>query len=143
MTYSLDLHHQPPEQDVKVLWNGLHDHNTQHSGSDEAQYLGIFLRNEEGVICGGVYGWSAVAWLKIDVLWVHEDLRGQGFGQQLLDAAEAEGRRRNCEFVILDSFSFQAPGLYKKNGYEEFAVLSHSGGNQTWHYFQKKLKSVI
>ena len=144
MNYTLQLENQPDDQDVKVLWKGLHDHNTQHSGSDEAQYLAIFLRDEQGVVCGGVYGWSAVvAWLKIDVLWVREDLRGQGFGKQLLAAAEAEGKRRGCQYVTLDSFSFQAPDLYKKNGYEEFAVLDHSAGQQTWHFLKKDLRLEI
>ncbi|MFN7926495.1 MAG: GNAT family N-acetyltransferase [Blastocatellia bacterium] len=143
MNYTIQLEHPPTEPDVKVLWDGLHDHNTRHSGSDEPQYLGIFLRDEQSAVCGGVYGWSAVAWLKIDVLWVREDLRGRGFGQKLLAAAEVEARRRGCEFIILDSFSFQAPGLYRKNGYEEFAVLAHSSGAQTWHYFRKNLRLEI
>jgi GNAT superfamily N-acetyltransferase len=140
VNYTLHLESHPDDGDVKVLWQGLHDHNTRHSGSGEAQYLAIFLRDEQGVVCGGVYGWSAVAWLKIDVLWVREDLRGHGFGKQLLSAAEAEGIRRGCQYVILDSFSFQAPDLYKKNGYEEFAVLGHSAGNQTWHFLKKDLQ---
>ncbi len=140
MSYTLQPEIQPDERDVQVLWKGLHDHNTQHSGSDEAQYLAIFLRDEQGVVCGGVSGWSAVGWLKIDVLWVREDLRGRGFGKQLLAAAEAEGIRRGCQYVTLDSFSFQAPELYKKNGYEEFAVLDNIAGNQTWHFLKKDLR---
>ncbi len=143
MNYQITIETKPEHDDVSVLWKGLHDHNTQHSGSGEAQYLAIFLRDEPGEIVGGAYGWSAVAWLKIDVLWVREDLRGRGFGKQLLAQAEAEGTRRGCQFVILDSFSFQAPELYKKNGYEEFAVLDHIAGKQTWHFLKKDLRSEI
>ncbi|HEX4949788.1 MAG TPA: GNAT family N-acetyltransferase [Blastocatellia bacterium] len=140
MNYSIHVENQPDERDVKVLWQGLHEHNTRHSGSGEAAYLAIFLRDEQGEVVAGVYGWSAVTWLKIDVLWVREDLRGRGFGKQLLLAAEAEGMRRGCSFAILDSFSFQAPDLYKKNGYDEFAVLENPTGNQTWHYLKKDLR---
>ncbi len=141
MNYSLE--NQPHERDVQVLWKGLHDHNTQHSGSGEAQYLAIFLRDEQGEIVAGVYGWSAVVWLKIDVVWVREDWRGRGVAKELLAQAEAEGRRRGCHYVTLDSFSFQAPDMYKKYGYEEFAVLDHDTGKQTWHFLKKDLRFEI
>lgn len=124
---------------MQVLWKGLHDHNTQHSGSGEAQYLAIFLRDEQSDIVAGVYGWSAITWLKIDVLWVREDWRGRGVGKELLAQAEAEGRRRGCHSVTLDSFSFQAPDMYKKLGYVEFAVLDNDAGKHTWHFLKKDL----
>ncbi len=133
----------PDENDVRVLLNGIHDHNTQHSGAGEAQTLALFLRDENGVVVGGAYGWTAFGWLRIDVLWVREDLRGRGFGKQLLLAAEAEGMRRGCQYATLDSFSFQAPELYKKHGYIEFAVLDKIAGDQTWHFLKKDLRLEI
>jgi GNAT superfamily N-acetyltransferase len=141
MAYQITIEITPPDDDVRVLWKGLHDHNTQHSGAREAEYLAVFLRDERGVIVGGAYGWTAFGCLKIDVLWVHESLRGQGFGKRLLAEAEAEGVRRDCQFATLDSFSFQAPEMYKKLGYVEFAVLDKIAGNQTWHFLKKDLLS--
>lgn len=140
MSYTLHLERKPSDSDVSVLMNGIHNHNTQHSGAGEAQTLAIFLRDEKGDVVGGVYGWTAFGWLRIDVLWVREDLRGRGFGKQLLAAAEAEGIGRGCHYATLDSFSFQAPDLYKKNGYVEFAVLDHIAGNQRWHFLKKDLR---
>lgn len=139
--YQISIETTPDDNDVRVLLNGIHDHNTNHSGAGEAHYLSIFLRDQLGKVVGGVYGWMAYGWLKIDVLWVQEDLRGRGFGKQLLFAAEAEGKRRGCNYATLDSFSFQAPDLYKKYGYEEFAVLDQIAGNQTWHFLKKDLLS--
>jgi len=44
-------------------------------------------------------------------------------GTQLLQAAEQEAHARGCQYMILDSYDFQAPGFYQKHGYEVFAVL--------------------
>ncbi len=139
MSYTIHIETSADDNDVRVLLKGIHDHNTQHSGAGEAAYLTIFLRDQAGAVVGGVYGWTAYGWLRIDVLWVQEELRGQGFGKQLLMEAEAEGRRRGCQFATLDSFSFQAPEMYKKLGYTEFGVLDKIAGNQTWHFLKKDL----
>jgi ribosomal protein S18 acetylase RimI-like enzyme len=138
--YKISIETEPADNDVRVLLNGIHDHNTQHSGDSEAQILTIFLRAQEGHVVGGVYGWTAFGWLKIDVLWGQKELRGQGFGTRLLAEAEAEGIQRGCKYATLDSFSFQAPELYKKHGYREFAVLDNIAGKQTWHFLKKDLQ---
>ena len=139
MRYSLQFENKPESSDVQVLWKGLHYYNTQFSGDEEAQELAIFVRDESQVIVAGVNGWTAFGWLHIDVLWVAENLRGQGWGKKLLVEAEAEGIRRGCKYANLDSFSFQAPEMYKKYGYEEFGVLDNVAGKHKWHFLKKKL----
>ncbi len=139
MAYEITLEAKPDAEEVRVLLEGLHLHNMLHSGGGEAEYLAIFLRDENHQVVGGMFGWTAYGYLRIDVLWMREELRGQGFGQQLLAAAEAEGKRRGCQFAMLDSFSFQAPEFYQQRGYHEFAVLDQVAGSQTWHFLKKEL----
>jgi ribosomal protein S18 acetylase RimI-like enzyme len=59
--------------------------------------------------------------LYVRILWVAQALRGQGHGQRLLEAAERRAVERGCRHVFLDTFSFQAPGFYAKQGYEIYA----------------------
>lgn len=141
--YSIVLEQSPRSAELEILYQGIHDYNTKYSGGAEAQTLVIFLRDASGEIAGGVSGWTAYGWLRIDVLWVTENLRGQGFGKQLLEAAEAEGVRRGCQFATLDSFNFQAAAMYKKFGYADFAKLDLFVENQTWHFMTKKLAAKI
>jgi len=67
---------------------------------------------------GGAVGrtWGEAA--ELQQLWVAKDLRGRGVGARLLSLFEAAARQRGCRLVYLDTFTFQAPDFYLKQGYE-------------------------
>jgi N-acylglucosamine-6-phosphate 2-epimerase len=70
--------------------------------------------------------------------WQHSYTRRQGYGTQLLHAAEQEARTRGCDQMVLSSFSFQAPGFYQKLGYEVFAVLEDHPRHHRHNYMRKR-----
>ena len=72
-------------------------------------------------------------------MWVREDLRGQGFGRQLLKLAEEEARLRGAKNAYLDTFSFQAPAFYKSLGYQEFGRLDDFPDGHTRFFLTKSL----
>jgi len=78
-------------------------------------------------------------WLFINLMWLPEDLRGQGYGQKLLALAEEEGHHRGARFSYLDTFSFQAPEFYKIFGYQEFGELEDFPPGHTRHFMKKDL----
>lgn len=57
-------------------------------------------------------------------MWIPEELRGQGYGHQLLLAIEEQARQHGAAHVFLDTFSFQAPDFYKQHGYHVFGELA-------------------
>src|SRR5262249_30704697 len=71
----------------------------------------------------GLYGFTWGWMLEVKFVWVREDLRGRGHGRRMLEAAEAEARKRGCEHVWLDSYTFQAPTFYRQFGYQVFGSL--------------------
>ena len=93
------------------------------TGRRDFRPLGIFLRDENRDIVGGLSGYTWAGWLEIRFLWVREDLRGQGYGRRMLEAAEVEARMRGCDHAWLDSYTFQAPAFYQHLGYEVFGSL--------------------
>ena len=112
----------PQEQKARIgdaidAWNmdvtGLHDYRP----------VAIFLRDADGEIRGGVTGGVWGSWLHVVALWVDEAFRGQGFGRELLLAAEAEGRTAGARHTFLETHTFQAPGLYRRLGYVVIAEL--------------------
>jgi GNAT superfamily N-acetyltransferase len=77
-------------------------------------------------------------WLDLTFLWVAEPLRGNGYGERLLQAAEDEARAHGCRGVFLQTLGFQARPFYERFGYEVFAELPDRPAGYA-SYFVRKL----
>lgn len=99
--------------------------------------LEVFLLDDAQKVRGGLIGLTRWNCLLIDVLWVEESLRGQGFGRQLMELAEQQARQRGCIEGFLDTFSFQAKGFYEKLGYEAFAQIDDYPSGYTFYQLKK------
>jgi hypothetical protein len=53
--------------------------------------------------------------------------------------AEAEARQRGAQHAYLDTFSFQAPGFYKKHGYQVFGELQDFPPGHQRYFLTKQL----
>ena len=123
----------------EVIGGGLTDYNTEQAGDDHGKNLCFVLQAPDGEIVGGVIGATYWNWLYVNLMWIRADLRGRGFGAQLLNLAEDEARKRGAKHAYLDTFSFQAPDFYRKLGYEEFGRLEHFPGKHTRYFLCKEL----
>jgi GNAT superfamily N-acetyltransferase len=85
--------------------------------------LALALRDEKGETCGGLWGSTAYGWLYTQMLVVPEAARGQGFGRELMRAAEAEALRRGCAHAWVDT-QFGGRGFYERLGYTVFGELA-------------------
>lgn len=75
-------------------------------------------------LVGGLVGHTWATWLHVTYLWVDERHRGAGVGSRLLAQAEEVARRdRGCRAVRLETWDFQAPDFYRKQGYEVAGVI--------------------
>jgi GNAT superfamily N-acetyltransferase len=120
-TFQIEV--EPAPGDIRFLEDRLYDYNVEQTGLDDGKWLSIFVRDEKGEIMAGLHGWTWCGACRVQTLWVHKDLRHQGFGRRLLAAAEQEARARGCEQILLDTFSFQAPLFYQQMGYEVISVV--------------------
>jgi ribosomal protein S18 acetylase RimI-like enzyme len=115
-----------PESDAQFVRDGLSLYNVGRTGYDYWRSLKLFVRDDSGMIRGGLLGHIWGGWLHITDLWLAEAARGNGLGRRLMGLAEDEARADGCRYVYLDSHTFQAPDFYKKLGYEEFGRLKDS-----------------
>jgi GNAT superfamily N-acetyltransferase len=122
MKYTFSLTDQKSEE-ASLVRNHLYQFNRHFTEEDQHTLLNIFIHDASGELVGGLLGETAWHGLFINILWVDEQHRHTGLGTQLMSRAEVEAKRRGCRHAYLDTFEFQAPGFYHKQGYVEWGVL--------------------
>jgi ribosomal protein S18 acetylase RimI-like enzyme len=120
----MELTDSPRDEDVAALEAHIDEHNMAVTRRRDYRPLGVFERDlSSGEIVAGLYGFTWGDWLEVKFVWVRPDHRGRGLGRRLVEMAEAEARARGCHSAWLDSYSFQAAGMYEKLGYRVFGSL--------------------
>lgn len=94
---------------------------------------------ENGVIVAGIVAESVGDTVEVDFLFVDEACRGRGLGKTLLEHVETAAREQGMRRVLLNTYSFQAPGFYEKMGYQEVLKLEPAFDHFSQSYFLKEL----
>lgn len=115
---------KPDKADHEAILDALVRYNDATSGPSGYEDVAVLLRDpDSGETIGGLWGTLSYDWLFIALLFVPQQLRGQGLGTSLMREAEQIARQRNCAGIWLDTFGFQAPDFYRGLGYELFGEL--------------------
>lgn len=125
--FELTVHDQPWREAAQVVDEGLGQANEQAAPLHEVRALQCFICTPEGVVVGGAVGrtWGRCA--ELLQLWVSPAQRCQGLGARLVRAFEQRAFERGCRLCYLETFSFQAPVLYRSLGYEAVATIEGFG----------------
>lgn len=123
----------------EIIGGGISAFNKQKAGDDHGKTLCYVIQGPDKQVVGGIIGATYWDWLYIDLMWIRDDLRGQGYGRRLLELVEEEARKRGATSAYLDTFSFQAPDFYKKYGYYFFGELQNFPPGHTRYFLTKKL----
>jgi GNAT superfamily N-acetyltransferase len=126
--------------DWQWLESTINQFNMRLTGYHDYRPLAIFLRDPTGENIAGLTAFTWGGTLRILFLWVHENYQRQGYGTQLLEAAEQEAIVRGCEQVVVDTHSFQAPQFYPQKGYTICGVIDDYPIGYQQIVFQKRLK---
>jgi len=114
---------QPAPGVFEAIYQALDASSQVRIGLAKPRLLVIPIRDDNGVVAGGFWGCTNFQWLRVQMLFVPEKLRGRGVGAGLMATAEREARERGCRGAIVDTLSFQAGPFYQKIGYELFGIL--------------------
>ena len=126
-------------EEVKRIHGELRRFNEQFTKPYDLTELQVTACDSDGTLLGGLTGYTNWEWLYVDYLWVHESQRRTGLGSRLMAAAEEEAVRRGCRWSRLYTYDFQAPGFYRKQGYEVWAEMAGYPPGHTQIWFRKDL----
>jgi GNAT superfamily N-acetyltransferase len=130
----------PDAADTAVIAEGLRAYNTEKAGYDDYKPLAVFVTDPaSGKVVGGLFGGSYLGQLRVDRFFLPENHRRDRIGSRVLAMAEEEGRRRGCSRVMLNTLEIQAPGFYRKQGYEMAARLECDPPGITRYVMTKRL----
>jgi GNAT superfamily N-acetyltransferase len=128
----------PNPDDISRLVQALVAYNDATSDVEHHRKLAAFIHDNEELIAG-IGGYTHWQWLFVGHLWVDASARGKGLGSALLRAAEQRALERGCKWAWLDTFSFQTPDFYRRQGYTEFGALPDYPPGFTHHFLWKSL----
>jgi GNAT superfamily N-acetyltransferase len=129
----------PDEAAVAELRDRVIAYNIAATGYDDGRSLSCFVRDDAGELLGGLDGFTWGGYAMVEWLWVAEPERRHGLGRRLMIAAEQEAAARGCAVVRVNTHTFQAPGFYRRLGYDEIGRAQDAPVNHGEVFFAKTL----
>ena len=129
----------PTNTDRAAILQRLAEFNRQRAAVGEVGPLAILLNDEVGTTVGGLWGDIIFRWLRIELVFVPETMRGQGVGTELVNRGEELAIARGCVGASLDTYSFQARGFYEKLGYSLVGSIEDCPPGGALHFMKKSL----
>jgi GNAT superfamily N-acetyltransferase len=134
---NIELESPARQETIDLIDQGLDAYNLAFGMATFEEFT-LPLKASDGAIKGGIFARANSGMMFIKTIWIEESLRRKGYGRTLMAAAEAEGRRRGCKTVWLDTYSFQARPFYEKLGFTVFGTLDYPAGFKRF-FMQKGL----
>ena len=121
--------------------DALYEYNVEKTRVADRRPIGARLTDaDSGQVVGGLWGRTELGLLFLDMFFLPDAARGRSQGGRLLSAVEGEARRRGCRRAVVETSSFQAPGFYKRHGYEEFGRVEFGVPGHARIFLRKSLE---
>lgn len=140
LPFEITIPAEPSDADREAVLQPLIAYNRSQVGEAGYAAVAVMITDPEtGEKVGGLWGKISFNWLYVELICVPDSARGQDIGSRVLAEAEAIARSKGCVGVRLDTYSFQAPGFYLKQGYEVFGELDDHPIGAKRIFFRKRL----
>lgn len=103
----------------------------------------LVCHNDSNEVIGLINAYTAYAEIYIDDFWIDSKYRHQGYGSMLVKALETRFISKGFNNINLVTSQFQAPGFYKKLGFElEFIRENKYNPKLTKYFFVKFFNDI-
>lgn len=131
--YYLERQEDSIPQDEQVLFDGICDDAAKKKGMERIKPFGVYIKDHNQSVLGGACGVTYYGCLYVDMLWVEESIRKQGFGKKIMEEAEKIGKERHCTFATLNTMDWEAWPFYQKLGYRiDFVREGYDKGSKMY-----------
>jgi ribosomal protein S18 acetylase RimI-like enzyme len=140
LKYPITFIENPTEQDHHVIFKGINEFATSQGLNATAGSCFFAVYDENKTMVAALHGFDNFGPVEIGGLWVHEALRGQGYGRALVQKTEEWGRQNGCKFATVFTLKeWPVCAWYQKLGFKiEFERPGHAN-NTVGCYLIKKL----
>ncbi|MEZ5301377.1 MAG: GNAT family N-acetyltransferase [Verrucomicrobiales bacterium] len=102
MSYAITFSGDPSEGDLRILREGYRVFTEAQIGAEQRREIAFFLKDGQGAVVGCATGlFGNYGWLWVGLLWVVEELRGRGYGRDLIARTEGEAKMGGCADACL------------------------------------------
>ncbi|CAM2861519.1 GNAT family N-acetyltransferase [Legionella worsleiensis] len=122
-----------------IIKQGILDYNAPFFGSNFLTPFTIYMKDLQSEIIAGLTGSYRGKYVRVDFFWVHKDFRHQGLGSKLMMKLEEFSKAKECRFIQLDTFDFQARPFYEKLGFECVGTIPRWIEGQDFHFMRKAI----
>lgn len=70
---------------------------------------------------------------------INEEYRNKGLGKKILGKIEDLAKKSNCSRIMVDTYQYQAPNFYLKNGFIEIERIENYRNEYARIFFEKKI----
>ncbi|MEM9046685.1 MAG: GNAT family N-acetyltransferase [Pseudomonadota bacterium] len=93
----------------------------------------------DGTFAGGLHAYTLYGWCFIKLLVIEPKHRGKGIGRDLMTRLETEMRSIGIKGLWVDTYGYQAEGLYTGLGFTEYGRLPGRVPEEDRIYLTKQL----
>lgn len=138
-----ETHDVVPPDLARVVDDGLGEANERAEPSIKTvRRLACFARAPDGTVVGGAIGRTWGECCHLQQLWVDPARRGSGVGARIVRTFEEHAIGRGCRTFYLDTFTFQAPGFYRKLGYSRALAIEGYGPGIVCYTMMRKIEAA-
>ncbi|MDR1032167.1 MAG: GNAT family N-acetyltransferase [Holosporales bacterium] len=134
----IEIVENTPQEISEKMWQDLENYDKSNGIDTNYKRFSLIAKNDNEEVIGALEGYTVFAEVYVGELWVDAVYRGKGYGRKLLQELERQFQGKGFLNISLCTSEFQAPGFYKKCGFElEFVRKNHQYPKLTKYFFIK------
>lgn len=134
--YSIQIDHQPSEEDIRFVGLSLRDYNQSIIGEQAVHPLEMIIFDQKGTIIAGASCTVIWGWGSLEQFWIHPDYRQTDLSDQLLHLMQNQILRHGVDKIHGETILDHVKQLFTRNHYQLFAQSEDRPPGHTTYYYK-------